>query len=280
MGKVIGSILERIELYNKKKAIISCIEEKDKMFYVAHGKSAKTIGYNYKRDIIIKMNVSNQEIVLLRKCTESMIAKNNINFIFMYEECYNKNNYILIEPADGYLMQLLYHFEDVKKLESIILQCIMAILSLHNLGYYHNNANYKNFLFIEIKDCILEYKINSNSFKIRSYGFLILLIDFKYATNKEYLKERDRILTSRKFGYSINIIKSINNDFFDYFTFIQSLFIYDNLHSQLNKFKTIDIIQEIHKLKTEKDIINLLINKYNNFEKIKKYNENPIYITN
>lgn len=104
--------------------------------------------------------------------------------------------------------------------ESIILQIILAIYYLHNIGYIHKDLHEGNILLHKtIPGGFWHYKINDQSIFIPNAGYLIVLWDFGEAesisSKSEYQKDKTfNILNEYKIIYELfeNINKKYSND--------------------------------------------------------------------
>jgi serine/threonine protein kinase len=135
------------------------------------------------------------------------IIKKNIcpNFIYSYLEKYNESqSYIVMEQATNdlrHLFNVIEKHRQNKKIDydqqseiykSIFFQIIVGILCMHKIiGINHNDLSLTNIVYKKInKNIILKYIINDKTFYVRTYGYLIMIIDFEYMVkiknNKNY----------------------------------------------------------------------------------------------
>lgn len=87
-------------------------------------------------------------------------------------------------------------------------QVYLSILSLHNLGYVHNDSHYGNFLYhlVEPGGCI-HYKIDDVDLYIENLGFIWVIWDFGLCktVNYSYMDDYTRIIDAfipRRLSYS------------------------------------------------------------------------------
>lgn len=79
-------------------------------------------------------------------------------------------------------MDLLKFLETEKTLElygNIITQMFIAVYSLHNAGYIHNDTHLRNFLIQRIKKGgHWHYNIDGKDYYLENHGFIVMLCDF------------------------------------------------------------------------------------------------------
>ena len=163
---------------------------------------------------------------LMRKNTENTIEKdiNTIvtdkillnklskHFIYTYKtiECNNvdvnvpkiiKNSkyYIsLSELANGDLKELCnkkVFLSNDELVYNVLIQVILSICTLHNIGYYHGDCHWGNFLYHRNEDIgYYHYKINNIDYYLKSCKYNIMIFDFGFAKKIKKLNITKKIL--------------------------------------------------------------------------------------
>jgi serine/threonine protein kinase len=112
------------------------------------------------------------------KLVKSLLINNCPNIIYLYDYSYEKK-YILIEYCDGDLETLFLKNElEQNVLKSILFQILCGIYGLQTIGIIHYDLKYRNIFYKYITDEYIYYKINNVLYKIKTYGYLILIADF------------------------------------------------------------------------------------------------------
>ena len=210
------------------------------------------------------------------------IIKNDIcpNFIYTYKS-FNGPFYLLLEYCDGTLNDLIdklteisiiqSHIENIIK--SIFIQLLMGILCMQKIIYMvHIDLRFKNILYKNIdKNIIFYYNINGKIYEVKTYGILVIIIDFdgsrRYSNeikmNNDFYKlvEHNNMLIK---PYLKKLVKDYNVDKHDSLSF---RLLVDN---KLINMKTYNEIQNIYKNKSISDnkkfnkSINILLKSMNN----------------
>jgi hypothetical protein len=138
---------------------------------------------NFGNNQYVKMyqnNIKNEKSIL-ETTTNAVINRKHINFILLYKTLICKEDYLfLMEKAQGDLGTLFQiHYNNHIIISRLLRQCIMTILSLRKLGFYHNDAHYKNFLYFKIQDnANLYYIYKGRNIFSNSNGYLLTLTDY------------------------------------------------------------------------------------------------------
>lgn len=221
------------ELGNGSYGSTYLVKLDDKYFALKKQKIIKeSIKKNYKYEIWREID--------FYKWINKLDKYNQIFFMKMYDyniyECKYVNNLSkLLEPKiynklkkSPYCINILLELKDLtledliteKKLEytqrlSIIIQILYSLYLMHSSGYYHRDTHTQN---IMINECdynkIITLKINHKTYKLKTYGHIISLIDYGLINHKKYLTKKD--YNNLKFDITINI---------DLFIFIETCLI-------------------------------------------------------
>jgi len=138
---------------------------------------------NFGNNLNVKMyqnNIKNEKSIL-DTTTNAVINGTHINFILLYKTLICKEDYLfLMEKAVGDLYTLFQiHYNNHIIISRLLRQCIMTILSLRKLGFYHNDAHSKNFLYFKIQDnANLYYRYKGRNIFSNSNGYLLTLTDY------------------------------------------------------------------------------------------------------
>ena len=255
------------------------------------------------------------EVEVLNKISKIVLDYKNPHFPIMYKNllCLNKNSdpklpkltqknnyYInLNEYANGDLKMFMRNTtsHSAKYDLNAIAQIYLSILSFHNLGYYHNDSHYGNFLFHRIKSGgYINYNIFGQNVYLENIGFLWVIWDFglvkKYVKNYtyEYLEDYCRIINaflneSDRFRVPIKGITLT----YEYFNgWIENIYpISIETKNMVKKITDIIVLLKSKRLTSEKggeiELFNLFINSTNLFLKTlppgaKVINSNPYII--
>jgi len=177
----------------------------------------------------------------------SLNSKVPINLLNDEKENKNINKYYstFVELADGDLGTYLSKNNDLSnyKLNNILSQCFISILSCHLIKINHYDTHLNNFLYHIIKknNSCFHYKYKDLEFYIENLGLNWIIWDF---------------------GYSKNITLFSNNDYkTDYLMFIGSLIdYYDKINFTFKRY-LIDLFNIIDLFKSDYELIKYLLEK-------------------
>ena len=152
---------------------------------------------------IMKNTPSNiKEIILLELVTKIVLKNLNPHFPIMYKnyKCDKKesnvgfpkvtmaSNYLLNlnEIATGDLKMFTHSTINHKEIytSNALSQVLMAILSFHSIGFYHNDCHHGNFLYHRINPGgYFKYSLFNEEVYIENVGYLWVIWDFGFATD-------------------------------------------------------------------------------------------------
>uniref|UniRef100_A0A6C0CER5 Protein kinase domain-containing protein n=1 Tax=viral metagenome TaxID=1070528 RepID=A0A6C0CER5_9ZZZZ len=142
-----------------------------------------------------------------------------------------------------------------EKIITAIKQCIIAFMTIHHLGIFHNDAHLGNFLFFKVKKNKGYYKYNYNniSFYLNNTGAIFVIWDFGKSRQIEssdniikdysykFFYSIERIIRKMSFKYNIPIEQKLRNfillatsDYNMYLnndTIIKKIFLDENINS-------------------------------------------------
>ena len=102
---------------------------------------------------------------------------------------YANYNIYINELANGDLRKILNLYNDGNSdvsdeiLLNAVVQILMSIASLHNIGIRHNDTHFGNFLYHKIKPGgYIKYTIDNESYYLRNLGYLWVIWDFGIST--------------------------------------------------------------------------------------------------
>ena len=135
-----------------------------------------------KRDFILNNLIDDKD----KKDKNSLFNKIS-NFL---KQNKNKNYNIYInELANGDLKSFFNKYDDNRQeiteelLNNAIIQIIMSIATLHDIGIRHNDTHYGNFLYHKIKPGgYIKYTIRNKSYYLKNLGYLWVIWDFGIST--------------------------------------------------------------------------------------------------
>ena len=236
---------------------------------------------NFGDNPTVKMyqnNIKNEKSIL-DTTTNAVINKTHINFILLYKTLICKENYLfLMEKAEGVLDTLLIiHYNNHIIISRLLRQCIMTILSLHKLGFYHNDAHTKNFLYFKIQDnANLHYIYKGRNIYSNSNGYLLTLTDYgssSYEPNLHIIY----LNINEKFRNKNNLAKTNIINLWDYYRIIHDFTMIGNQYAIYYR----DYIENTPNI-TEEIFLNFIFS-YVPFINIDKptgyiYNTNPVIL--
>jgi hypothetical protein len=205
----------------------------------------------------------NKEVLFLKKCRQ--LIDNNVtpHFIYIYDHMIiNKNDYVLLEYADGNLENWLEYQHTEMEWLSFLFQILQGIYVMqYNIKIYHADLKPKNILYKKIKHGYFKYKIKDKIYYVPTFGFLFMIADFG--------KSQCLLIDNNEIAK--NNIQSLINDNSD-FEHIESLPKRILVTALENKYKNIDEFLEFINnladnnfykyLKTEKEKISLQLKNY------------------
>jgi hypothetical protein len=125
------------------------------------------------------------EVEIMKKMTAAVVAGYTPNFPIMYSvrKCLDapKKPYFLMlsELADTDVRSWLrLKKRSTAEWTSVLIQMILAIFAIHELGYLHNDTHYGNFLIHEIPPGgYWRYDLGKKKVFVKNVGFLVVLWD-------------------------------------------------------------------------------------------------------
>ena len=126
------------------------------------------------------------EVAVLRKMTAAVVAGYTPNFPIMYSvrKCLAPKPHFIVlnELADMDVETWTRRGKhSVEEWTSVLIQMILAVFAIHELGYLHNDVHFGNFLIHEIPPGgYWRYDLRSNSARkvfVKNVGFLVVLWD-------------------------------------------------------------------------------------------------------
>lgn len=109
----------------------------------------------------------------------------------------NANYFItLTERVDGDLKTLFNDrgvLANINVVKNIACQCMLCVMTLHKLGYAHQDCHWGNFLYhkSDKKDGYYHYIIDGVDYFLEDYGYTIMIYDFGKAIKTDKLKVPD-----------------------------------------------------------------------------------------
>jgi hypothetical protein len=161
--------------------------------------------FRFASKIMAQTKDNKKELAILKKLNDIVISKKNPHFPIMYQNfscdvlnndsnlpefVINKRYFInLNELASGDLKMFIHkEYDNHKNVNNAIAQIFIAILSLHNFGYTHNDTHWGNFLYHKINPGgYIKYNINGIDVYIENLGYLWVIWDFAEATELDNL---------------------------------------------------------------------------------------------
>lgn len=82
---------------------------------------------------------------------------------------------------------------NINAVKNIACQCMLCVMTLHRLGYAHQDCHWGNFLYhkTDKKDGYYHYIIDGVDYFLEDYGYTIMIYDFGKAINADRLKVPD-----------------------------------------------------------------------------------------
>lgn len=184
----------------------------------------------------------------------------------MYYYSYKKK-YIIVEYCDGNLESLfIKNILNENIFKSILFQLLYGIYAMQTIGIIHNDLKYRNIFYKKTSQEYLYYKIGEDIYKIKTYGYLVLIADFGLSIHvkkniKEIIKEYYYLPLSNHNSIIIKNILYRNNIKIDNFIITNYLKEFNNVKKEIYSKKK--DYKEFSKL-----YYNLLENKYIDYKKL------------
>jgi serine/threonine protein kinase len=160
------------------------------------------------------------------------------NFIYMYHYSYEKK-YIIVEYCDGDLESLfIKNILNENIFKSILFQLLYGIYAMQTIGIIHNDLKYRNIFYKKTSQEYLYYKIGEDIYKIKTYGYLVLIADFGLSIHvkkniKEIIKEYYYLPLSNHNSIIIKNILYRNNIKIDNFIITNYLKEFNNVKKEI-----------------------------------------------
>jgi hypothetical protein len=256
------------------------------------------IYFNQEYKFAIKLNyldgqnLTTMETDILQKTTELALSGECVNMPLMYHHSFCENSYlvedssfqapnyvIICELADMDLNNFLTkHYGNKIIIDNVIVQSVIAIYFLHQLGFIHDDAHAKNFLVMKVDPGgYFNYEINGRDVQIPNLGYLVLIWDFGYSLLKQ--GNEHRILEDYQFFkyYMDYDLRYVNPGLAER----RSLVSYSERKARHTRPETIkmyeNFLSEIDPTyftrKSESELINQIVNEYQKFMQINSHME-------
>jgi hypothetical protein len=167
------------------------IKSKDILSYISYNnkKSYGQVGEIYlfnKNDnnyIIKKQPLSSRFYyeTEFHKLIHKLVSKNNLKHFANYHKSFKdkKYGYILMDNIQHDLINLFTNKITYPEFESFVFQIIYTLLEIKNtLRGCHNDIKYSNIMYDTTKQEFIDYTINGETFRIKTFGRIFKIIDY------------------------------------------------------------------------------------------------------
>jgi serine/threonine protein kinase len=195
--------------------------EKNTVLSAKDGKKVMFPMINMLDEVVLK-KIKKSESENMMFFSEKVLEQISQHFPIVYrkeEKCDEKgdNTLIMMEKFDGEYSDI-YDSSSIDELMSFLLQIMMALYTIDSYGKYHGDLNPGNVLFKKIDDSdeadcdhkgYLKYIIDGETYYLKHYNKLWVVIDF------EYSGEKGEVLETSGKGFNPEFFKKLFSKHYD-----------------------------------------------------------------